>query len=292
MEQSKKRNKRLWKRLCTAVIVFFCVLGCLVLWNEGTERQVYVKPDYEKKSIGHLLDKEILEDTDYKLLFLQTGLGRTAVDFLRINNRQQELEELQDLFFAEVEVKCKANTIVTREERIAEVKLPIKDRGRVDIPYLEKGDILITFNCHALGWRNGHAAMVVDAEERLAVEARMLGTDSSIGSMAHWERYPSFAVLRLNGISKEQREKIADYAAENLVDVPYRLESGIWERIWKNEKEEALTGTHCAHLIWYAYQNFGYDLDSDGGIVVTPRDLYESPLLEIIQIYGMPYRNY
>ena len=70
-------------------------------------------------------------------------------------------------------------------------------------------------------------------------------------------------------------------------------------RLWEQEKvakkktsvSETITGTHCAHLVWYAYQQFGYDLDSDGGIIVTPRDLYESTNLEIVQIYGMPQQK-
>lgn len=305
MEKNKKRSKRLWKHLCIAVIVFLCVLGSLILWQESVETQAYVRPEYPMESIELLINKNFLAGEDYKLLFQQTGLSTAAVDFLRTNNRQQELLELQQLFFADVEVGCEANTIISKEERIEEVKLPIKDRGRVKIPHLEEGDILITFNCHAFGWRNGHVALVVDDEERLALEARVLGTDSSIGAMAHWERYPSFAVLRLKGVSKELRSEVAAYAAENLVDVPYRLEAGIWKRMKtlimgkheqlledeegmiQNEIPAVLSGTHCAHLIWYAYEQFGYDLDSDGGVIVTPRDIYESPFLEIIQIYGM-----
>ena len=50
--------------------------------------------------------------------------------------------------------------------------------------------------------------------------------------------------------------------------------------------EAALSGTHCAHVIWYAYQQVGIDLDSDGGIFVTPYDIQNSPYLEVIQSYG------
>lgn len=55
-----------------------------------------------------------------------------------------------------------------------------------------------------------------------------------------------------------------------------------------SEKALCRTGTQCAHLVWYAYRYFGYDLDSDGGFVVTPDDLYHSDLLELVQIYGIP----
>lgn len=83
--------------------------------------------------------------------------------------------------------------------------------------------------------------------------------------------------LRLKDVPAQTRAEIADYARENLTGVPYRLSAGMWDA----------PGTQCAHLVWSAYSRFGYDLDSDGGRIVTPKDLYESPLLEIVQIYGM-----
>lgn len=49
----------------------------------------------------------------------------------------------------------------------------------------------------------------------------------------------------------------------------------------------ALRGTQCAHLIWAAFAAYGYDADSDGGWLVTPRDLALSPLFEVVQIYGV-----
>lgn len=270
------------------------------------EAHAHITPGYPKENIEFLIHKsaegEKLSERDYELLFRQTGLGRAAVDFLIGNNREQELLGLQEMFFADVTVECEANTIVTREERIT---------ADASIPYVENGDILITFNSHALGWRNGHAAMVVDAEKRLTLEARVLGTSTTVMSMNHWESYPSFVVLRLKNTTKEQREAIASYAVENLTDIPYRLEAGVMERLKKllttslarmkatgadhadnlagngGTAITTLSGTHCAHLVWYAYEYFGYDLDSDGGMIVTPGDIFESPLLEIVQIYGM-----
>ena len=300
---NRDTHKRLWKLLQIGAIVFFLallVIGVLTLWTTSAETRAHIAPAYPQENIDTLLQKEKLNESDYQLLFQQTGLSKSGVDYLFSQNRQQELLQLQKYYFAKVKVACNANTIITREERIEELQLPAEeyniynpgrsgtseliDHTRVSIPYVEAGDILITFNCHAFGWRNGHAALVVDGEKRLALEARVLGTDSAIMSMAHWERYPSFVVLRLKDATKEQRQEIADYAAEHLVNIPYRLEAGIWERA-------AISGTHCAHLVWYAYQQFGYDLDSDGGIIVTPRDLYESANLEIVQIYGMPQRK-
>lgn len=253
------------------------------------EAEAHIKPSCLKENISRLLYAKELTLQDYELLFKQTGLSRAAVVALRKQGRQQELLNQQEIFFADLEVDCEANTIVTREERIDKVKTSGGEWERVPIPYMEEGDILITFNSHALGWRNGHGAIVVDAQKRKTLEARVLGTDSKVMSMAHWERYPSFAVLRLKEATKEQRAEIAAYAVEHLTGVPYCLEAGVWNRI-KGEVPASLSGTHCAHLVWYAYEHFGYDIDSDGGLIVTPRDIYESPHLELIQSYGMPER--
>ena len=50
--------------------------------------------------------------------------------------------------------------------------------------------------------------------------------------------------------------------------------------------EDSFTRTQCAHLVWYAYRHFGVDLDSNGGLVVTPPEMANSPYVEVVQIYG------
>lgn len=296
------RKRRLRLSLFAAAAVFLCFLETGKLWWSSLEAEAHSIPEYERVSLTPVLEKISsreqrgkqaqtgLEAADYRLLFQQTGLGKTAVDYLVAQGRQNELIVWQERFFVPVEVECSPNTILTREECIV-------GSGSTDnpIPYVEKGDILVTFNCHALGWRNGHVGIVVDAEEKLTLEASRLGTKSKVVSMERWGNCPSFAVLRLKGVPGEERAAIADYARENLVGLPYHLEAGILEQVktWINTADpsgvKALesAGTHCAHLTWYAYHHFGYDLDSDGGLVVTPRDIFESGLLEVVQVYGM-----
>ena len=315
-KQAIHKRKRLWRSLWT-VIAFLSLVLAIGIWWDCVERQAHRKPEYAKESILHLLQKENgkvqyselqngelqhgLSASDYSLLCAQTGLSKVAIDAMYEQGRKQELLILQEKLFADVQIACNANTIISREEKL-------KDTTAC-IPYVENGDILISFNCHAIGWRNGHAAIVVDADNRQTLEARVLGSNSKIISMSHWEKYPSFVVLRLKGVSRQERQQIAEYAKENLVDVPYRLEAGIVEGItgwgqgfiqgWiqgsmlqKDEGAEvAVSGTHCAHLVWSAYNEFGYNLDSDGGLIVTPHDIYQSPYLEVIQIYGMPLKG-
>lgn len=271
-KRHKKRNRthkkrKLWLWGLTAVAFL------LVLWGMAAEQSARYLPEYPKVNIEEYLYKEALSEEDYDLLFRQTGLARPGVAALYRDGRQEELLMLQERLFAKIPIVCRSNTILTREERIA-----VRTDAAL-IPCIEEGDILITFNSHAFGWRSGHAAMVVDAKKQLTLEAQVLGSDTAVVSMEHWTHYPSFAVLRLKNTSEQERKAIADKAREQLTGIPYRLTAGIW-------KENA--GTQCAHLVWYAYHQFGYDLDSDGGLIVTPRDLYDSPLLEVIQIYGMP----
>lgn len=288
----KHKKRKLWLLGITAVAFL------LLLWGYAVEPQARYTPDYEKENIETYLWKTTLSETDYRVLFAQTGLAQSAVDVLRTEGREEELLILQEKLFAEIPIQCEPNTIISREELVAEnsveedsltisAERAVRNTQEIyaEIPYVEDGDILITFNAHVFGWRNGHAAMVVDAEQRLTLEARVLGSDSTLMSLEHWRKYPSFVVLRLKNATKEERQTIAEFAESEMQSRPYRLTAGWGDWMYPKSMTE---GTQCAHLVWYAYQQFGYDLDSDGGLIVTPRDLYESPLLEFVQVYGMP----
>ena len=48
-----------------------------------------------------------------------------------------------------------------------------------------------------------------------------------------------------------------------------------------------LKKTQCSHLVWYPYAQFGYDIDSDGSWLVTPKDITNSEYLEVVQVYGV-----
>ena len=305
-----RKNRKVRRIVFTAVNLAIPLTILLYLWTYSAERGAHCVPDYPMEDISLYLTKEVLTPDEYEFLFRQTGVTRPGIDALRRENRMTELLPVQHRFFQKVVVECERNFLLFREvlkEPEVEMERKLVSSGQWTnsrgenaehlrqrneekeelegnnrfIPVLEDGDILITFNSHFLGWRNGHAAMVVDAEKGLTLEAITLGEDSAIMSVKSWAKRPSFTVLRLAGVDKEIRKQIAEYAQTTLKNLPYSLTAGIWK-----EKEE-LVGTHCAHLIWYAYQQFGYNLDSDGGVLVTPRDIYDSPLLEVVQVYGM-----
>lgn len=287
--------------LSMAVFVPTTLLLILLLpifqWSLRVEASAHYIPEYEKLNIEPILQKETLSEEDYEILFWQTGMAGAGVDTLRERGEQELLVDLQERFFAEVEISCTHNTLISRSERLtASSELSCnfladcdfgeqQETSRVFLPAAEPGDVLVTFSGHVLGWRSGHAGIVVDGERRLTLEAITLGCDSRVCSLERWSQYPCFALLRLKEATPEKRKEIADYALEHFDGVPYSLTVFCTEA--ENEMPAASAATHCSHLVWAVYRHFGYDLDSDGGYIVTPRDLYDSDQLELIQLYGL-----
>ena len=155
------------------------------------------------------------------------------------------------------------------------------ERARaVKLPELEDGDVLVTDAVFCFGWRHGHAAIVVDAKRGITLEAYAVGTTSDFDRIEQWEYYPTVRILRLKA-PKEVREQIAEYAKTELIGIPYRLTTGMIDD--KNMKEN-YWGTQCAHLVWLAFYHFGYDVDADGGWLVTPYDLAVSEQFEVVPL--------
>ncbi len=298
---------------CRRVFLFFLPVFLVVtgvsVWTAEAEGQAHYMPDYEKEDLASLLElegRELAED-DYRRIFFQTGLAKAGTDELYEAGRQEQLLDLQERFFAEVEVECRHANLLLRSERLVEME------DSAFLPTAQDGDILVTFSGHVFGWRSGHAAVVVKASEGQTLEAITYGCNSAVCSVEHWRDYPCFALLRLKGITDGQQAEITEYAMKELADVPYSLfafkKSLQKVRTLKgiDGKAKGLAGgasaeagvaeapdiasTQCAHLVWAVYRHFGYDLDSDGGAVVTPADIFESDLLEVVQIYGIDPEN-
>ena len=142
---------------------------------------------------------------------------------------------------------------------------------------LQPGDIILSFSTHTLGWRHGHAGLVLDKDSVL--ECRMVGKPSAIVDIDECHSYSHYVVLRVRNVSREQQESVVTYAKEKLCGVPYRLTAGIFDR-------SKVEGMQCTYLVWYAWRHAGYDLDFNGGRLVTVRDLFCSEDLEVIQMFG------
>jgi len=143
---------------------------------------------------------------------------------------------------------------------------------------IQNGDILVTDSTYCFCFRHGHAALVVDAEKGITLEAFGIGTESELSKLSEWRRYPHVKVLRLKAPA-EIRTNVASYAVQNMRGIPYMLSPGA---IDDKDMDGVYWGTQCAHLIWAAFQAYGYDTDGDGGWLVTPEDFVRSDILYVV----------
>lgn len=226
---------------------------------------------------------ELTPDTDYETIFLQTGLGKSAVDKLRAEDNFEFINKSQERFFEAPEIECAPMfDWLTREDRIGDTEPP-------DFADLQMGDILVTLSTHSFGWRHGHAALVID--EYSVLECQQMGMDVSLEGIYYWSNYSNWAVLRPKNVTPEQQEAVCEFALNNLKGKPYNLLSGIFGPKAPDIDDENI-GFYCTNLMWYAWNNFGIDLDSDGGKIVTAYDLLHSDKLEVVQLYGMNPRDF
>ncbi|MPM02860.1 hypothetical protein SDC9_49115 [bioreactor metagenome] len=272
------------KKLIAVVSAILIIIAAIAILEEVIEPSGYIRPDYQKEDISIILEKETLTEEDYKQLFYQTGLGKTAVDeLMKKSDGKSEIIKFQEIFFRDNEVLCEPIGIITNQESI------VNDEGKPMYgfnfaPY-ENGYVLITKATHSLGWRHGHAAIITDAERGETLEAVILGTNTMFQNINKWRVYPSFMMLKLKDTSQETLDEIAEFAKNNLNDVPYGLFVGLLSS--KNPVPEKLKSTQCSHLVWYPFMQKGYDVDYDGSWLVTPKDIANSDLFEVVQIYGV-----
>lgn len=283
------KGQKLCRILAIVLSLVLITIFSLVIIAILDENTAHIYPGYPRADLVPILSKEYLGETDYETIYFQTGLGKPAVDELRARypDSAERILRIQESFFGKVSFICEPNSPVSREETLVNEKgEPVNG---IELASVQNGDILVTKSSHTYGWRNGHAAIVIDAANGLTLESVVLGTNSTIQHISKWTSYPNFMLLRLKDASPELRENIARTASEYLVDIPYDLFVGIFNPKYK--QKDKITSTHCSHLVWQAYRMHGFDLDSDGGPLVTPNDIANSPLLEVVQVYGVDPEN-
>ena len=70
------------------------------------------------------------------------------------------------------------------------------------------------------------------------------------------------------------------YAKENLVGIPYDAFAGVITH------KDAIPRTQCAHVVWYAYKQFGVDLANQNKLMILPYDLAGSDAVDVVQTFG------
>ncbi len=271
---SKLTAKQRFGTVLLAVIIWLTIAAAFLQVGTifNTHTTVHWTPDYAEIDILPLLKKEVRTPDDYSVLYAQTGLTKLGIDDLIEDGNIPRILEIQDNFFRPYTVETSKFAPFTGTQSID---------GHAAYASLANGDIIVSSSAFFSWFRCGHAAMVVDAQEEMAINAVALGVDSSLDPISHFEQRANFLVLRPK-LSPELLQNIVDYAKETLVDLPYRLTAGLLSEKF----QEPLTGTQCSHLVWYAFRKFGIDLDADGGWLVTPKDLTSSPMLELVQTFG------
>ena len=273
------------KKLIIASLIFLIIFVVIWIMEMIIEPEGYYRPNYEKTYITSILEKSELSEDDYKELFYQTGLGKPAIDeFLSDKTSgKSKILRFQENFFRDNNILCESIGIITSQESL--VNEENKPMYGFDLADYKNGYILITKATHSLGWRHGHAAIVTDADNMETLEAVILGTNTQLQNINKWRVYPSFIMLKLKDASQETLNEIAEFAKENLNDIPYGLTVGLTGK--KNPHPENLKSTQCSHLVWYPFMQHGFDIDYDGSWLVTPKDIANSDLFEVVQIYGV-----
>jgi uncharacterized protein YycO len=294
MEQDeRKSNKPRKKSSVIRGILAFFLLSLLAFWlflEIIVEYDQRFYPDYEKLPLEELI-KDAKSEEGLQALFLQTGLGPDALKEVLAGKEgevKKALKEHQENFFRQQTLLCRKITPITGEEKNADEEGRITKGFRIE--GMRSGDIFLSFSTHSLGWRHGHSALVTNGNTGRTLEAVVLGRNSEAQRSEKWTEYPTFLQLRISdealellGLTRQEaEEKLAEVGEEKLTNVPYGLLTGMFGKYVPDIRE-----TQCSHLVWFAYYELGLDIDSDGGWLVTPRDIAGSPYFDVIQIYGM-----
>ena len=277
-----KKAKRLTKTIIAIIIVAAVLTSVLIVagglqiaFMEADKIECW-HPDYEKLSESEMraiLNKEALDDNDYETLYKQTGLTKIGVDRALAQGDAGKLRilSIQDDYFKE-------HTVVNDffAPYMCQDKL---EHEYIENIYLENGDIVVSSSTHFSGWRVGHAGLVTDGENEKILQASVVGETSAIGSMVDFNTRVNFMVLSPK-VETDLKEQVVAYADENLKGLIYDFTVGVFS------SKNTLKKTQCSHLVWSAYKHFGIDLDSNGGLLVMPKDLANSPLVDVVQVFG------
>lgn len=276
-----KTKRKLSKRIialivCAAFIVFLALVAFglqIAFWVSDANIRC-VQPDYPKIELDEYFDRE-LTDEDYEVLYRQTGLTKIGIDRALDNGEEGKklIKQIQTDLFEPHEVS---------NDQVAPYACTDRIENNVANVYLEEGDIIVTSATHISFVRIGHAGMVTDGKYARVLQANAYGTYSRIGDVRDFTDRVNFIVLRPNPdkIDSATVQKVVNYAKTDLLGIPYEGLTGLVTN--KNK----IAKTQCAHIVWWAYKQFGIDLDSNGGCMVLPYDLAHSEYLQPVQVFG------
>ena len=276
---SEKRKKSSWQKrllvvLCAVILFAGAVLGVLQAGVKYTQKHWdYFTPNYARTDISPILEKSELSDDDYQTLYRQTGLTKLGIDGLLKDGNITQILKIQEYFFSNPTLEVNHFAPFTYLEEVDDV---------APLANLEDGDIIVSASTRVSWWRYGHSTLVVDGKGKLILEALEPNSKSHFAPASSMANLSNFLILRPK-IDEALKADVVNFARDNLLNVPYRLTTGVFSKKYNPNK---LKGTQCAHLVWYAYKKFGIDLDSNGGRIVKPQDMALSNMVEVVQTFG------
>ncbi len=256
-------------------IIIFAIVLIIVSHIVSCSMGDYYAPKWDKQDILSVLSKENKTEKDYEFLFEQTGLGKSAVNDILKEEGKEALLEFSEQYFEEAEYE--------REMIFFPVVMTEQKGILTKIAPLKRGDVLVSLSTYTMGFRHGHAGLVLDGDTGTILEHFVVGKASKKASIYNFGYYPTFAVLRHK--DKDVAKMAADYAEKNLIGVDYNPLAGIIKK--DKSDENPISSSQCSHLVWQAYKAIGADIDGNGGILVLPGDFLKCKDFEIVQIYGI-----
>ena len=249
-----------------------------ILLGFHARRNMFFVPEVDYVDLKPILQQQNFSKEDYNTLYHQTGLAAPMIDLLKEKaDFEETILRFQKRYLQAPRIVKTAMTPITNLD-IAQ------DESGKQVPAFEmapydNGYIFLTKSTYTYNWRHGHAGIVIDKVRGKVLESLEPFTVSMEQNASKWTLYPTFKMMRLKGANQDQLDEIARYAAENMKGIPYNI-------LAMKTNKPVPSSTHCSHIIWHIFNQFGIDLDSSGGIFVSPGDIGRSPYLETLQIYG------
>lgn len=270
------------KKFKLPLIIFSAILGLAlliyILLGFHARNNMFFVPNAMRIDIEPLLKQTTLSEADYNTLYHQTGLAKPMIDILKEKpDFEETLLRFQDNYFKKQNVVKTPMTLVTNIDEVHDAsgnQIPAFELA----PY-ENGYIFLTKSTYTYNWRHGHAGLVIDSVRGKILESLEPFTLSMEQDISRWAYYPTFKMMRLKDVDQSLLDEIALYASTSMQGIPYNI-------LAMKTNKPIPTSTHCSHIIWHTFKQFGIDLDSSGGIFVSPGDIGRSPHLETLQIYG------
>lgn len=281
--------------------IFIAVIGLTLLgfyvgfWALHGKLRTWV-PDYDMLSTEELkaiYDKETLGDDDYQVLFEQTGLTKIGIDRAKAQRYGwNRVLSIQQSYFKERGIDRFAYAPLVCTEYL--------DGTSAEMIYLERGDIIISSATHFAGFKIGHSAIVTNGSTGQIYQSNQVGVANGFDKANEmFANRINFMVVRIkpeyfseNGVDDESYrqnlDRVAEYISTQFADVPYSVFTSVFT------KKDSIRTTSCSHLLWYGFMHFddenggrfNLDLDSNGRVLVMPKNISESPYVELVQTFG------